>query len=143
MIVVLTTIGIETNKFNKFIINKAAQTKNIDLELTSIKFKIDPKELSLFLETQKPKIAYSNISVPLKNIKVYIDFLSLLKSNPKIKKTNLILEELDIRQLNKLSAIIKPSNFKSFLNNKIQFLLSLFILIVSFELRITAEESII
>ena len=120
MIVVLTTIGIETNKFNKFIINKAAQTKNIDLELTSIKFKIDPKELSLFLETQKPKIAYSNISVPLKNIKVYIDFLSLLKSNPKIKKTNLILEELDIRQLNKLSAIIKPSNFKSLLNNKIQ-----------------------
>ena len=30
-----------------------------------------------------------------------------------------MLEELDITQLNKLSVLIKPSNFKSLLNNKI------------------------
>ena len=119
IIVVLTTVGIETKKFNEFITNKIVQTKNIDLRLQSIKFKIDPKELSLFLETQKPNIIFSNISIPVKNIKVYIDFLSLLKSNPIIKKINLTLEELDIKQLNKLSVIIKPSNFKSLLNNKI------------------------
>ena len=41
-------------------------------------------------------------------------------SNPKIKKTSLVLKELDITQLNKLSTIIKPSNFKSILNNKIK-----------------------
>ena len=119
LFIVLATIGIETNKFNNFIINKATQTKNIDLELKSIKFKIDPKELSLFLETQKPKITLSNIVVPIKDIKVYIDFLSLLKPSPKIKKINLVLEELDINQLNKLSSIIKPSNLKSLINNKI------------------------
>ena len=49
----------------------------------------------------------------MQNIKVYVDFLSILKSNPKIKKTNLVFEELDINQLNKLSVILKPSNFKS------------------------------
>ena len=119
LFIVLATIGIETNKFNNFIINKATQTKNIDLELKSIKFKIDPKELSLFLETQKPKITLRNIVVPIKDIKVYIDFLSLLKQSPKIKKINLVLEELDINQLNKLSSIIKPSNLKSLINNKI------------------------
>ena len=80
---VLSTIGIETNKFNKFISDKASETKNIYLELKTITFKIDPKELSLFLETQNSEITYKGISLPVSIIKVYIDFLSLLKSDPK------------------------------------------------------------
>ncbi len=120
LLAILATKGIETNKFNKLISDKASQTKNIILKLETIKFKIDPKELSLFLETENPKISYRNIVIPAKNIKVYIDFKSLLISEPKIKKTNIILEELDITQLNKLSLIIKPSNFRSIINNKIK-----------------------
>ena len=103
LIITLSTIGIKTNKFNKLITDKVIETKNINLTLNSIQFKLDPKELSLFLETQNPKINYKDVLIPAKNVKVYIDFLSLLKSDPKIKKTNLILEELDITQLNKLS----------------------------------------
>ena len=80
---------------------------------------MNPKELSLFLETENPKLTYKKVLVPLKNIKVYIDFISLLKTDPKIEKISLMLEELDITQLNKLSVLIKPSNFKSLLNNKI------------------------
>ena len=120
LMAILSTIGIETNKFNKLISDKAAKTKNINLQLNKIKFKINPKEFSLFLETQNPNINYKDLFIPVRNVKVYIDFLSLLKSNPKIKKINLILEELDIAKLNQLSIIIKPSNFKSLLNNKIK-----------------------
>ena len=120
LVIVLSSFGIETSKFNKIIIEKVSQTKNIKLNLNTIKFKINPKEFSLFLETQNPKIFYRDISVPTKNIKVYIDFLSLLKSDTQIKKINLILKELDITQLKKLSVMIKPSNFKSLLNNKIK-----------------------
>jgi hypothetical protein len=119
-IIVISTVGIETSKFNNLISDKASQTKKIKLELDTIKFKINPTEPSLFLETQNPKIKYRDISIPVKNIKVYIDFFSLLKSNPKIKKTSLSLEELDITRLNKLSIMMKPSNFKSLLNNKIK-----------------------
>ncbi|MDC0943043.1 hypothetical protein OAR49_00195 [Pelagibacteraceae bacterium] len=119
-VVIISTIGIETNKFNKLISSKTSQTKKINLELDTIKFKIDPKELSLFLETENPKIIYRDILVPVRNIKVYIDFLSLLKSDLKIKKTSIILKELDIIELKKLSLLIKPSNFKSLLNNKIK-----------------------
>ena len=36
-----------------FCIFGVALTKNISLELNTINFKLDPKELSLFLETQK------------------------------------------------------------------------------------------
>jgi len=120
LIVILSTAGIETNKFNNLISEKANETKKINLKLDTIKFKINPKELSLFLETQNPKIIYRKISVPVSNIKVYIDFLSLLKSDPKIKKISLVLEELDVTQLNKLSGMMKPSNFRSLLNNKIK-----------------------
>ena len=120
LISVLSTVGIKTNKFNNLISRKASETKNVNLKLDTIKFKINPKELSLFLETQNPKIIYKEVFVPVDNIKVYIDFLSLFKSEVKIKKINLILDEIDITQLNKLSVIIKPSNFKSLLNNKVK-----------------------
>ena len=56
ILLILSTKGIETNKFNKLIISKVNQIKNISLELNTINFKLDPKELSLFLETKKPKI---------------------------------------------------------------------------------------
>ena len=109
----------ETNKFNKLISDKVYESKNIILELEKIKFKLDPQELSLFLETKSPKITFRSKNIPVKNIKIYLDFLSLFQSLPKINKTNITLEELDINQLNKLSTIIKPSNFKSILNNRI------------------------
>ena len=119
-LITLLTIGVETNKFNKLISNKTTQAKNINLKLNAIKFKLDPKNLNLFLDTQNPKIIYRKISVPAQNLKVYIDFLSLLKTEIKINKVNILLEELSLDQLNKLSMIIKPSNFKSLLNNKIK-----------------------
>ena len=120
LLVALSTVGIETNKFNRLISQKVSQTKNIYLNLETIKFKINPKKLSLFLETQNPEITYRDTFVPVRNIKVYINFLSLIKAEPKIEKTSLILEEIDITQINKLSAIVKPSNFKSILNNNIK-----------------------
>tara|TARA_B100000963_G_scaffold314507_1_gene293089 strand:- start:3511 stop:5679 length:2169 start_codon:yes stop_codon:yes gene_type:complete len=119
LIFILSTKGIETKKFNTFVTQKATQSKEIDLKLNTIKFKLDPKQLSLFLETKNPEINYKNIIIPVQNIKVYIDFPSLLKSKTKINKTTLKLKELDINELVKLSSIIKPSNFKSFINNKI------------------------
>ena len=120
LIIILSTLGIETNKFNKLISDKAAKTKNIFLNYETIKFKINLKELNLFLETQNPEITYRNVLIPIQNIKVYINFLSLLKSDLKIKKTSFTLEKIDVTQLNKLSAVIKPSNFKSLLNNQIK-----------------------
>ena len=120
LIGVLSTTGIETNKFNKLITENISQEKNINLKIKTIKFKVNPKELSLFLETQNPEIMYRDLLVPVTSIKVYVDFLSLFKSDLIIKKIRLVSEELDIIQISKLSSIIKPSNFKNLLNNKIK-----------------------
>ncbi len=120
LLIALSTLGIETKKFNQLISNKALKTKNINLKLNSIKFKIDPRELSLFLETKNPEIVYRDVKLPAENAKVYVDFLSLLKSDFKIKKINLNSKELDIKQIKKISSFIKPSNSKNFLNNRIK-----------------------
>ncbi len=120
LLIILSTVGIKTNKFNNLISTKVSQNNNISLELEKIKFKLNLKELNLFLETNKPKIKYRGVYLPVKNLKIYIDFLSLLKSKPKIQKTNIDLEELDVDELNKLLVIIKPSNFRSLLKNKIK-----------------------
>ena len=120
LIVILCTIGIETNKFNSLITEKTSQGKNINLKLETIKFKINPKELNLFLETQNPEIMYRDLFVPVSNIKVYVDFLSLFKSDLIIKKISLTSEELDITQIKKLSTIIKPSTFKSLFDSKVK-----------------------
>ncbi len=119
-IIILSIVGIETNKFNKLIINRVSETKNIDLVLNTIKFKLDLKELSLFLETNKPGVKYRGSKVPTKNIKVYIDFISLIKTKFEIKKIILNLGEIDLRQLDIFSAAVKPSNFKNFLVNNVK-----------------------
>ena len=117
---ILATVGIESNKFNNLISKKINQTNNnLNLQLTTIKYKLDIREISLFLDTNNPKINYRNSVVPVENIRVYVDFLSLIKSEPKIKKINITLKQLDIKQLKKISINFKPSNLTSYINNKI------------------------
>lgn len=119
-ITILATVGIESNKFNNLISKKINQTNNnLNLQLTTIKYKLDIREISLFLDTNNPKINYRNSVVPVENIRVYVDFLSLIKSEPKIKKINMTLKQLDIKQLKKISINFKPSNLTSYINNKI------------------------
>jgi len=120
-VILLSTTGIKTNQFNDFISNKIINAnKNVDLKFFEINFKLDIKELSLFIETVKPILKYKETVIPIDNVKAYMDFISIIKSKPKIKKINFSFNQLNINKLKKLSANIKPSNFKSFVNNKIK-----------------------
>ena len=115
----MSTNGIETERFNNLILKKINQTSgNIKLTISSIKFKLDLREASLYAETTDPQIIYREIKIPAKNIKVYIDFLSLIKSAPSINKINLSLAELNIEQVKDLTSTIKPSNFKKYYKYK-------------------------
>ena len=117
----LLTKGIETKKFNKLILNKINQIDNkINVKINTIKFKLDIKELSLFLETSDPNILYRKISIPTEKIKVYVDFFSILKVNPKIRRVNILSKNLSIKDLRNINFIIKPSNLKSLLKNNVK-----------------------
>ena len=118
---ILSTNGIQTGKFNDLIYQRINDSDyNVKTRLNDIKFKLDIKELSLFLETKNPVIIYRNTPIPTSDLKVYIDFLSILKNDTKIKKIIFVLDQINIESLKKLSLGFKPSNFNSFINNKVK-----------------------
>ncbi len=117
----LSTKGYETDRFNKYISAEIEKKeKNLNVDLTKIRVKIDLKNLNLFLSTKNPKITFHNVDLPISEFSVYLDFLSLFKKNPRIKKTLIITNEVDISDFKKAITRIKPSNFKSFILNNIQ-----------------------
>ena len=119
-ITILSTIGVETNKFNDLISTKLNENNDkVKIELSTIKFKFDIKELSLFLETNNPLLNYRGVDIPSKSLKVYVNIASFTKSDANIEKINLKLDQLDLKELKNLSYIFKPSNLTSFFNNKI------------------------
>ena len=81
ILIILSTKGVETDKFNNILLKKIKENNRyLNVKLLTIKFKIDIKELSLFLETNNPIIVYRDTNIPTKNIKIYINFVSLIKS---------------------------------------------------------------
>ena len=118
-VTILSTVGIETKRFNNLVTQKINKNNNkISLNLNSIKFKLDIEEISLFLETKNPKIVYRNVDIPAENIKVYINFLSLINQKNEIEKISLVFNQIDINQIKKVSKTLKPSNFVRFLKTK-------------------------
>ena len=87
LIVLLSTIGIETNRFNDLISKKINQSnENINIKLSDIEYKIDLKEISLFLQTSDPTVNYRGIIIPVKKIKVFVDFFQYSNQKLELKK---------------------------------------------------------
>ena len=121
LMTILSTVGFKTDRFNKFITDKIIEkNKSISLELEEIKFKFDFKDFDLFLETKNPKLIYKNIEIPIEYTKVYLDFISIIKSNPKIDKINITSREINIDQLKKIMIKTKPSNLNSIIRDKVK-----------------------
>ena len=61
IIVLLSTKGYETSRFNSFISQQIKKTEpDLDFDLNKIKIKINLKELDLFLSTKDPIAKYKN-----------------------------------------------------------------------------------
>tara|TARA_A100000164_G_scaffold377602_1_gene417160 strand:- start:4543 stop:6735 length:2193 start_codon:yes stop_codon:yes gene_type:complete len=119
-VTLLSAIGYKTNKLNEVISKKIeANNENFSVKLDQIKFKFDIKDLSLFLETQNPTVKYKDLRIPIKKAKVYLDFISLVKSKTKIDKIEIASDEIDINQLKKIIISSKPSNLNSLIANKV------------------------
>ena len=120
-ILILSTKGFETEKFNELVSNKVIEkNKHISIRLEKIKFKFDLKNFQLFLETKNPDLIYKNSNIPIENVKIYLDFISLIKSKPKINKINISSKEININQLKKIILKTKPSNLNSLITNKVK-----------------------
>ncbi len=120
IISILSTVGYETNKFNNFIENKISENnKSVNLKLEKIKFKFDIKKFNLFLGTKTPSLKYKNQNISINSIKVYLDFISLITSKPKINKVNILSKEINLDQLKNVLKKTKPSTLNSYIINQV------------------------
>ena len=120
IIIYLSTVGIETSKFNNIIINEInKKDSNIKLSLGKIKLKLDIKKIQIYLSTAEPQIIYQNVKIPIKEISLYTKIISILKSKIEINQAIVSLENFKIKDIQKIAARIKPSNFKTYLLNNL------------------------
>ena len=95
LIIYLSLIGIETDRFNNQIKDKLTKNNNnLDVNLNKIKLTFDPLNFKFNAKTIGAKIIYKNKNIELESIKSQISINSLIKN--KIVSSNLIISTKSI-----------------------------------------------
>jgi len=120
VVIYLSTIGLETERFNNLIIQEIKKKDSkVELELKKIKIKIDLKKIQLFLSTSNPNIIYQKTKIPITEIKIYAKIKKLFYSKIEVTQTIFQIKKFKIKDMQKIAIRIKPSNFKTFLLNNL------------------------
>ena len=90
IIIYLSLIGIETDKFNDTIKDKISQNNNqLDIQLKKIKLTLDPLNFKINAKTIGTKLIFQKKKVELESIKTKISLKSLSKN--KLVSSNFII----------------------------------------------------
>ncbi|WP_440934892.1 hypothetical protein [Candidatus Pelagibacter sp.] len=99
-IVYLSTVGIETDKFNDQIKKRVLLiNKKIDIDLKKIKLTLDPFRLKIFAKTVGTTVYFAKRPLALESIKTQVSLNSLIKnkissSNIELKTKSILLNDL-------------------------------------------------
>ena len=120
IIVYLSTFGIETSKFNNFIINEIKKKKpKVEIKLNKIKIKYDIQKFQIYLSTLNPSVKYQETEIPFKEINIYSNAISFLLSKPEINQIVFNINSFDLKKIQTIAVRIKPSNLKTYLLNNL------------------------
>ena len=76
----LSTVGLETTKFNSLIKSNLQNIDNrLDVELNDVKLVLNPIKLKLNIKTFGPTISYNNNKIELEAIKSQISLSSIIE----------------------------------------------------------------
>ena len=113
-VIYLSTIGLETDKFNNQIKNKINKSNNsLNIELKKIQLKLNLINFRINAKTIGTKISYKGKSLPLEFINAEISFLSLIKKKFSSSKIEISTRSVLLKDLIALIRIIsnKPELF--------------------------------
>ena len=100
IIIYLSAVGLETDKFNTQIRDKFIQTNDkLDLKLKKVKITLDPLNFKINAKTIDTKIIYKKKIIDIEYIKTEISLISLIKNkfenaNLKISSKSILLKDL-------------------------------------------------
>ena len=81
LLIYLSTVGLETDKFNDQIKKRISQiNKNIDIDLKKIKLILDPFKLKIYAKTVGTTIYFAKRPLALESIKAQVSLSSLIKN---------------------------------------------------------------
>ena len=100
LVIYLSTLGLETDKFNKLIKNEINKSnKSLNIELKKIQLKLDPINFNFSAKTIGTKIFYKGKSLPLEYINAKISFLSLIKKKISSSKLEISTRSVLLKDL--------------------------------------------
>ena len=106
----LVLIGYETDRFNSVLESKITKNlANTKIEIDKIKVKINVKNISFFVTTEKPDIKYNNNKINIAKIDAYINLKSFIIGKPKINTLNITSNEIEV---NEVKNIVKSINIR-------------------------------
>ena len=114
LVIYLSTIGLETERFNNQIKNRIIQTnKNLDLDLKKIKLILDPLNFKMYAKTVGATLYLSKRPLALEYIKIQISLNSLIKNKITSSNIQAITRSILLNDLIKFIRVInnKPELF--------------------------------
>ena len=105
----LSYFGIETNKFNTLIQEKANEiNQNVKLDFEKSKIYLNLKELNLVVKLKKSKVLIQDNEVNLSKLNLYLSIKSFFSSNFLLKRVEIAFAKNHIKDLSKITNIFVP-----------------------------------
>ncbi len=115
VVIFLTYIGLETDKFDDLIKNKTNEiNNNVKLDFIKTKIHLNPIELNLVVKLQKPKIFIKNNKINLSKLDLFLSLKNFFNSDFLLKRAEVEFAGNDIKDLTKVTSIYLPR----FINKK-------------------------
>jgi len=105
----LSYVGIETNRFNELIKNKANEVhQSVRLEFQKTKIYLNPIELNLLIKLQDPKVLIKNKEINLSKLDLFLSLKSFFSSDFLLKRSEVAFVKNDIKDITKFTSIFFP-----------------------------------
>jgi len=108
-IIFLTYYGIETDKFDSLIKNKANEVnKYVKLDFQKTKIHLNPKEFNLTVKLQNPKILIKKNEIVLSKLDLFLSIKSFFTSDFLLQRAEISFTKNNIKDLTKVTNIFLP-----------------------------------
>lgn len=115
----LSTLGIETDRFNNQISNQVKNIdENISIELKKIKILLDPIKLKINAKTIGSNLKYNDKEIQIETIKFSLSLRSIISKKPLLTELDISTKSNDIKNLISLIRLFK-NDAKLFIAEKI------------------------
>ena len=109
IIIFLSYFGLETDKFNDLIKNKANEAhEQVKLEFKETKIHLNLRELNLAVKLKNPKILIKKNEIILSKLNLFLPLRSFITSDFLLERAEIAFVQNDIKDLTKISALFIP-----------------------------------